>query len=206
MKTILLSLLSCSVLAACHQPNTPPELNEQTTASENISISTVAASSTSIPTKIAEKKPVDPLSMTNTVPLPTGYQVDNLYLKQPLRVDLNGDGKLDSFQVLHNPNKAGLKYLFEFRINDSDQVYYYESDNPEDDLDLFGSFDIAKAGQVYVDQLKIESDDLVDVKNAPEEAKIYLQHDGVLANWNEETCATSLFYFKDNKIHRAALC
>lgn len=144
--------------------------------------------------------------VNNPTPLPQGYQVDTRYLKQPLLIDFNGDKQLDAFRVLKNPNKTGMKYLFEFRIANTDQVYFYENDDESYDLNFFGQFEVAKAGEKFVDALKLENDDLPDYEHAPEKARLILKYDGITTNTTEETCATSLFYLENEKINRIFLC
>ncbi|TCM69772.1 hypothetical protein EC844_10231 [Acinetobacter calcoaceticus] len=212
MKKILCISLACTSIIACGQQPTTAE------QADSLAISTVETHSRAvidpdtIPTSVAESKLLDPKKTTivalvnNPAALPQGYSIDTTHLKKPLLLDLNGDGKQDAFQVLKNPNKKGMQYLFEFRIADSEQVYYYENDEPDYDLDVFGGFDIAQKNEVFVDQMLTDSDDLVGPEHAPEKAKIYLEHQGLVANLTEETCGSSLFYLKNNQIKRVSLC
>ena len=123
-------------------------------------------------------------------------------------IDFNGDGKLDAFRELKNPNKKGMQYLFEFRIRDSKKVYFYE-DAYGNDLDAFGVFEIASKDEIYVDDEhrfesytgNIRSDEEVD-------PKYYLEFkaDGVSVNVLEDTCAVSVFFLVNEKIKRIHLC
>lgn len=144
--------------------------------------------------------------VNNPTPIPQGYVVDTTYLKQPLQIDFNGDKKLDAFRVLKNPQKSGMQYLFEFRIADSQHVYWYENDEEGYDLDTFGSFDSAKVGEQFVDVMKLEDADLVSFEDAPKKAQLILKHEGVVVNLREETCGSSLFYLDNEKLQRVFLC
>ncbi|WP_171263650.1 hypothetical protein [Acinetobacter sp. ANC 5054] len=121
-----------------------------------------------------------------------------------MMIDFNGDGKLDVFRVLKNPNKVGMKYLFEFRIADSDKVYFYESEDKEFDLDGFETFEKAEKGEQFVDILKLDHPDLMAFEDAPKTAQLTLDRDGITVGLLE-SCGTSLFYIDQNKVHRIYL-
>ncbi|OTG78014.1 hypothetical protein B9T33_14585 [Acinetobacter sp. ANC 5054] len=145
--------------------------------------------------------------VNNPTPLPQGYQVDTTHLKKPMMIDFNGDGKLDAFRVLKNPNKVGMKYLFEFRIADSDKVYWYEDDYG-DDLDAFGVFELAPKTEIYADEEhRFDKNGSIRV-NEEIDPKYYLKFkgDGISVNVLEETCATSVFFLENEKIRRIHLC
>ena len=140
--------------------------------------------------------------VNNPTPLPQGYEVDTTHLKQAKLIDFNGDGKLDAFRVLKNPNKVGMKYLFEFRIADSDKVYFYESDDGNTDLGNFGVFEITPRGEKLVDIYLEPTATPFDFDNAPESARVILNNGGISINVLEETCGMSVLYLKDDKIKR----
>lgn len=157
----------------------------------------------SLPPQSHTQRPVN-----NPVASPQGYHVDTTYLKQPLLVDLNGDGKLDSFQVLKNPNQKGMKYLFEFRISDSDKVYYYKSEEEGEDLDIFGRFEIAPKTGIYIDEKYRfgENGDIIADEQIDPKHYLKFKGDGVKVNVLEETCGASVFFLDNNKIKRIYLC
>ncbi|MDI1224119.1 MULTISPECIES: hypothetical protein [Acinetobacter] len=146
--------------------------------------------------------------VNNPTPLPQGYSADTTYLKKPLLIDFDGDGKLDAFQVLKNPNKKGMKYLFEFRISDSDKVYYYQNNEEGDDLDIFAKFEVAPKTNIYVDEEYHFGENGDILANEQIDPKHYLKFkgDGVSVNVLEETCAASAFFLTDDKIKRIYLC
>lgn len=146
--------------------------------------------------------------VNNPTPLPQGYSVDTTYLKKPLLIDFDGDGKRDAFQVLKNPNKKGMKYLFEFRISDSDKVYYYQNNEEGDDLDIFAKFEVAPKTNIYVDEEYRFGENGDILANEQIDPKHYLKFkgDGVSVNVLEETCAASAFFLTDDKIKRIYLC
>ena len=146
--------------------------------------------------------------VNNPTPLPQGYSTDTTYLKKPLLIDFDGDGKRDAFQVLKNPNKKGMKYLFEFRISDSDKVYYYQNNEEGDDLDIFAKFEVAPKTNIYVDEEYRFGENGDILANEQIDPKHYLKFkgDGVSVNVLEETCAASAFFLTDDKIKRIYLC
>lgn len=142
--------------------------------------------------------------VNNPTPLPQGYEVDTTHLKQAKLIDFNGDGKLDAFRVLKNPIKSGKKYLFEFRIADSSNVYWYENEDSEYDLDGFEVFEKAENGEKFVDISKLDKPDLIAYEDAPEKARFTLKTHGITTGY-PESCGTSLFYLDKDKIHRMYL-
>ncbi|WP_180021207.1 hypothetical protein [Acinetobacter sp. YH16044] len=142
--------------------------------------------------------------VNNPTPFPHGYEVDTTHLKQAKLIDFNGDGKLDAFRVLKNPSKSGKKYLFEFRIADSTNVYWYENEDPEYDLNGFEVFEKAENGEKFVDMSKLDTPDLMAYEDAPEKARFILKTDGITTGY-PESCGTSLFYLDKDKIHRMYL-
>ena len=146
--------------------------------------------------------------VNNPTQLPQGYLVDTTYLKKPLLIDFDGDGKLDAFQVLKNPNKKGMKYLFEFRISDSDKVYYYQNNEEDDDLDIFAKFEVAPKTNIYVDEEYRfgENGDIIADEQIDPKHYLKFKGDGVSVNVLEETCAASAFFLTDDKIKRIYLC
>lgn len=200
MKNKLSILLLSTFLAACNQNNqTPPATQQNETA---IKAETTKAAAQD--QNITPPKPKVEILVNNPTPIPQGYKIDTSHLKKPLLVDLNGDGKLDAFRVLKNPNKNGKKYLFEFRIADSDKVYWYENDDEGYDLNDFEVFDIAKKNEKFVDMAKLETGDITPYEDAPEKARIILKTDGITVGL-PESCGTSLFFLENNKIRRAFL-
>lgn len=146
--------------------------------------------------------------VNNPTPLPQGFSVDTTHLKKPLLIDFDGDGKRDAFQVLKNPNKKGMKYLFEFRISDSDKIYYYQNNEEVDDLDIFAKFEVAPKTNIYVDEEYRFGENGDIIANEQIDPKHYLKFkgDGVSANVLEETCAASAFFLTDDKMKRIYLC
>ncbi|KQD02786.1 hypothetical protein [Acinetobacter soli] len=142
----------------------------------------------------------------NPTPLPEGYVVDRTYLKQPLIIDANGDGHPDAFRVLKNPNAKGLQYLFEFRLGNSKDVYYYQNDSHDYDLNVFNKFEPTERGENFVDMSKLDGADIVPFEEAPKEARLILKNEGVEASTADATCAASLFYLKEKTIQRVYLC
>ena len=202
MKNNLFLLLCFCLLSACSQEapkeNKQTEIVEKNTASEPIALKE----------EIVISPYVESSLVNNTTPIPKGYEVDTTHLKQPMLIDFNGDGKLDAFRILKNPNKSGMKYLFEFRIADSDKVYFYENDDDGYDLDTFGDFQIAKKGEKFIN-LMADTDEEIEPFNydkAPINARILLKNDAITVNVLEETCGTSLFYLENEQIKRAYLC
>lgn len=147
---------------------------------------------------------VQTMLVNNPTPLPQGYKVDSTHLKQAKLIDFNGDGTLDAFRVLKNPSKSGKKYLFEFRIADSANVYWYENEDPEYDLNGFEIFDEAEKDEKFVDMSKLDNADIVAYEDAPEKARLVLKTGGITVGY-PESCGTSLFYIDQDKVHRIYL-
>lgn len=194
MENNFLIVLLCSALLGC---NNDPQPTASTSAPATKEVSSI---------QTAPRLTVPKDLVNNPTPIPQGYSVDTTYLKHPMQIDFNGDKKPDAFRVLKNPQKSGMQYLFEFRIADSHQVYWYENDEEGYDLDTFGSFDLAKVGEQFVDVMKLDDTDLVSFEDAPKKAQLTLKHEGVMVNLLEETCGSSLFYLENEKIKRVFLC
>lgn len=200
-KTLLpLFLISALTIVACEeQPQ--PKLEEK--IEEQFASEVIAEDVVEIPATIQSKTLIN-----NPTPLPEGYKVDTTHLKKPMMIDFDGDGKLDAFRVIKNPNKSGMKYLFEFRIADSDKVYFYESEDKEYDLDGFGTFELAPKSEIYVDdEHRFDKDNNILV-NEEIDPKYYLKFkgNGIMVNVLEETCAASVFFLDNEKIRRIYLC
>lgn len=202
MKNKVLLLTSFILLAGCHEkPKTSSESDQPT---QKAAQQTQAVSE---PVLIPATPESDYLA-NNSTPLPKGYSVDTTHLKKPLFIDFDGDGNLDTFRVLKNPNKKGMKYLFEFRISNSNKVYYYENTDKDYDLDIFGTFEVAPKTDIYVDEDYRFDEDGNILADEQIDPKHYLKFkgDGISVNVLEETCATSVFFLTDEKIKRIALC
>lgn len=160
------------------------------------------------PTQTLPPKSATQQLVNNPTPLPQGYHIDTTYLKHPLFVDLNGDGKRDAFRVLKNPNQKGMKYLFEFRISDSDEVYYYKSEEEGEDLDIFGRFEVAPKTGIYIDEKYRfgENGDIIADEQIDPKHYLKFKGDGVQVNVIEETCGASVFFLDNNRIKRIYLC
>ena len=202
MKNKILLCITLIFLIGCDEkPNTSTETKpvKQETSQQTHS----KAESIVIP---AQPEP-DHL-VNNPTPLPQGYSTDTTYLKKPLLIDFDGDGKRDAFQVLKNPNKKGMKYLFEFRISDSDKVYYYQNNEEGDDLDIFAKFEVAPKTNIYVDEEYRfgENGDIIATEQIDPKHYLKFKGDGVSVNVLEETCAASAFFLTDGKIKRIYLC
>lgn len=202
MKNKILLCITLIFLIGCHEkPNTSTESKptKQETPQQ--------AHSKAEPIEIAAHPEPDHL-VNNPTLLPQGYSVDTTYLKKPLLIDFDGDGKRDAFQVLKNPNKKGMKYLFEFRISDSDKVYYYQNNEEGDDLDIFAKFEVAPKTNIYVDEEYRfgENGDILANEQIDPKHYLKLKGDGVSVNVLEETCAASAFFLTDDKIKRIYLC
>ncbi|MHA3891214.1 hypothetical protein [Acinetobacter sp. GXMZU3951] len=195
MKNSILILMCICILTACDREIHTIQVEDKTVQSEQIK-----------KPKNIQKPEKNQNLVNNPTPLPNGYTVDITHLKKPMLIDFNGDKKPDAFRVLKNPKKNGMKYLFEFRIADSDQVYFYENDDEGYDLDGFGVFEIAHKGEKFVDMMQLDNADMTPFEEAPQKARIILKNDAITVNVLEDTCATSLFYLKDHKIKRAFLC
>ena len=196
MSLILLAL----ILVACSSDiQEPQKNNDQLTTSNTEKLKEIPKETIEIPTTLDSAELVN-----NPTPLPKGYEVDTTNLKKPMLIDFNDDGKLDAFRVLKNPNKTGLKYLFEFRIADSDQVYFYESEDKEYDLDTYDTYEIAKKGEQFVDISKLDHPDLMAFEDAPKKAQLTLARDGITVGLLE-SCGTSLYFLENDKIHRIYL-
>lgn len=204
MKNTLALLTICFLLTACEQATQTNAPTTKTKTSDRIEKNTeLMIEEIVIPPNLKDNSLVN-----NQTAIPKGYIVDTTYLKKPLMVDLNADGKLDAFRVLKNPNKEGMKYLFEFRIANSDKVYFYE-DSYGDDLDGFGIFEIASKDEIYVDdEHRFENYTGNIITNDEIDPKYYLKMkaDGISVNVLEETCAVSVFFLVDEKIKRIHLC
>jgi hypothetical protein len=198
-KKILLSI-TLIFLMGCHEKaGTETKLTKQETPQQAYT----KVESIEIP---AQPEP-DHL-VNNPTPLPQGFSVDTTHLKKPLLIDFDGDGKRDAFQVLKNPNKKGMKYLFEFRISDSDKVYYYQNNEEGDDLDIFAKFEVAPKTNIYVDEEYRFGKNGDIIANEQIDPKHYLKFkgNGVSVSVLEETCAASAFFLTDDKIKRIYLC
>lgn len=144
MKNKILLSITLIFLMGCHEKaSTETKLTKQETPQQAYT----KVESIEIPTQ-----PEPDHLVNNTTPIPQGFSVDTTHLKKPLLIDFDGDGKRDAFQVLKNPNKKGIKYLFEFRISDSHKVYYYQNNEEADDLDIFAKFEVAPKTNIYVDE------------------------------------------------------
>ena len=196
-KLLPLLLISVFTMIACNEK--PQQKVEQKAEQQTVS-EVKTAEIIEIPTTVQST-----ILVNNNTPEPQGYHVDITHLKEPKLIDFNGDGKLDAFRVLKNPNKKGMKYLFEFRIADSDKVYFYENDEKGYDLDIFGKFDTVKTGDKFVDAMQLDGD-LMDYDHAPQNARLILENDAIKVNVLEETCAASLFFLENDKIRRIYLC
>lgn len=199
-KIIYFTLSLVIFLIACQEK--PQQNVKQNPAQPKASEPKLAQKTVEIPTTVQAH-----ILVNNSVPLPLGYQIDTTHLIQPKLIDFNGDGKLDAFRVLKNPNKTDMKYLFEFRIADSEKVYFYEDENG-DDLHFFGTFEIAPKTEIYTDE-QHRFDKNGNIRpNKTIDPKYYLKFkgDGISANVVEETCATSVFFLQNEKIRRIHLC
>lgn len=197
--TISLILLALILVACSSDIQEPQKNNDQPTTSNTEKLKEIPKETIEIPTTLDLAELVN-----NPTPLRKGYEVDTTKLKKPMLIDFNGDGKLDAFRVLKNPNKTGLKYLFEFRIADTDQVYFYESEDKEYDLDSFDTYHIAKKGEQFVDISKLDHPDLMAFEDAPKKAQLTLAKDGITVGLLE-SCGTSLYFLENDKIHRIYL-
>lgn len=197
-KKILTGTLSIAILLTACQEKPQQKVVHQP---EQLAVSEPKSSTevVEIPTTVQPH-----VLVNNPTPIPKGYQVDSTYLKQPKLIEFNGDGKLDAFSILKNPNKKGMQYLFEFRIADSDKVYWYENEDEGYDLDGFETFERAEKGENFVDMAKVEGGDMVSYEDAPAKARFTLQNDAITVGLLE-SCGTSLFYINDDKIHRMHL-
>lgn len=200
MKNTMSLILLALILVACSSDiQEPQKNNDQLTTSNTEKLKEIPKETIEIPTTLDSAELVN-----NPTPLPKGYEVDTTNLKKPMLIDFNDDGKLDAFRVLKNPNKTGLKYLFEFRIADSDQVYFYESEDKEYDLDTYDTYEIAKKGEQFVDISKLDHPDLMAFEDAPKKAQLTLARDGITVGLLE-SCGTSLYFLENDKIHRIYL-
>lgn len=197
-KKILTCALSIAILLTACQEKPQQKVVHQP---EQLAVSEPKSSTevVEIPTTVQPH-----ILVNNPTPLPKGYQIDITHLKEPKLIDFNGDGKLDAFSILKNPNKKDMKYLFEFRLADSDKVYWYESEDKEYDLDGFKRFERAEKGENFVDILKVDGGDIVSYEDAPAKARFTLKTDAITVGY-PESCGTSLFYIQDDKIHRMHL-
>ena len=197
--TIILSLLAFILVACSQDVHEVKKNNDQPKTASTDKLKEIPKETIEIPTTLDSAELVN-----NPAPLPKGYEVDTTKLKKPMLIDFNGDGKLDAFRVLKNPNKTDLKYLFEFRIADSDQVYFYESEDKEYDLDSYVTYHIAKKGEQFVDISKLDHPDLMAFEEAPKKAQLTLARDGITVGLLE-SCGTSLYFLENDKIHRIYL-
>ena len=198
--TIILSLLAF-ILIACSQDQDVHEVkknNDHARQSNEIQPKEPLHQTIEIP-----PKPDSIDLVNNPTAIPEGYKVETTHLKKPMMIDFNGDGKLDDFRVLKNPNKTGLKYLFEFRIADSDQVYFYENEDKEYDLDGFEVFNKAEKGETFLDIMDLESK-IILYEDAPQKERFALKTDAITVGY-PESCGTSLFYIYKDKVHRIYL-
>jgi hypothetical protein len=101
-----------------------------------------------------------------------------------------------------------MKYLFEFRISDSDKVYYYKSEEEGEDLDIFGRFEIAPKTGIYIDEKYRfgENGDIIADEQIDPKHDLKFKGDGVQVNVNEETYGASVFFLDNNRIKRIYLC
>ncbi|WP_227591395.1 hypothetical protein [Acinetobacter shaoyimingii] len=196
-KIILTSTLSIALLLSACQEKPSQKVEQKPEPQPSSEVKTLEV--VEIPTTVQST-----ILVNNPTPLPQGYEVDTTHLKKPKLIDFNGDGKLDAFQVLKNPNKKGMKYLFEFRIADSDKVYWYESEDKEYDLDGFEVFEKAGKGEKFVNIRKLDEAELVSYEDAPSKARFILQNNGITVGY-PESCGTSLFYIDKDKVQRIHL-
>lgn len=197
--TIMFSLLALTIVACSQDAQEVKKNNDHQTTSSEAKLKEPIKENIEIPTTLDLSELVN-----NSTPIPNGYKVDTAHLKKPMMIDFNGDGKLDAFRVLKNPNKDGMKYLFEFRIAESDKVYFYESEDKEYDLDGFEIFNKAEKDEKFVDMSKLDNSDLVAYEDAPEKARLVLKTGGITVGY-PESCGTSLFFLKNDTIHRIYL-
>ncbi|WP_151801266.1 hypothetical protein [Acinetobacter guillouiae] len=202
MKNKFLLCITLIFLIGCHE--NPSTSTESKPAKQETSQPTQTKAESIV---IAAQPEPDHL-VNNPTQRPQGYSVDTTYLKKPLLIDFDGDGKRDAFQVLKNPNKKGMKYLFEFHISDSDKVYYYQNNEEGDDLDIFATFKVAPKTNIYVDEEYRfgENGDIIADEQIDPKHYLKFKGDGVSVNVLEETCAASAFFLTDDKIKRIYLC
>ena len=105
-KNLACIIISTSILIACkEQPQQEiVQKAEKQATSEPVTQDTVV-----IPPTVQST-----ILVNNPTPLPQGYEVDTTHLKQAKLIDFNGDGKLDAFRVLKNPNKSGRTICLNF--------------------------------------------------------------------------------------------
>ena len=202
MKNKFLLCITLIFLIGCHEnPSTSTE-------SKPAKPETSQPTQTKAESIVIAAQPEPDHLVNNPTQRPQGYSVDTTYLKKPLLIDFDGDGKRDAFQVLKNPNKKGMKYLFEFRISDSDKVYYYQNNEEGDDLDIFATFKVAPKTNIYADEEYRfgENGDIIADEQIDPKHYLKFKGDGVSVNVLEETCAASAFFLTDDKIKRIYLC